>query len=244
MPDLCPTPAKARYATREAAITAALRQRLARDKLLHPYQCEPTCSWWHLTSSAPVALTPDDVAAVANLDPTEFRQLVIHEAQGRAPRVHALALRDRSLLHHWILEIKAVQRELQRQMERRARFQDERSQQWRAETTTLQGALGARRQEAAALIARPGPVSPEVSQRRSQGELREQAGDIAIKRLTDAHRAEFTRYLVEEFARVGAEVPKRIRRYQEEFGIPDPQQHTDETGTNVESAETGAIWKD
>lgn len=47
----CPTPSKWRYATREAAVKAANRQRLSVGKQLNPHDCR--CGWFHLTSLAP-----------------------------------------------------------------------------------------------------------------------------------------------------------------------------------------------
>lgn len=47
----CPTPSKHRYATREAAVKAAKRQRLSVGKQLNPHECR--CGWVHLTSLAP-----------------------------------------------------------------------------------------------------------------------------------------------------------------------------------------------
>jgi hypothetical protein len=44
-------------------------------------------------------------------------------------------------------------------------------------------------------------------------ELRRQAGERAIKRLIDAHGTEFSRYLAEECAVLGAPLPNRVRKY-------------------------------
>ncbi|WP_399559389.1 hypothetical protein [Streptomyces chartreusis] len=44
-------------------------------------------------------------------------------------------------------------------------------------------------------------------------ELRRQAGENAIKRLIDAHGIEFTRYLAEECAALGAPLPNRVRKH-------------------------------
>lgn len=44
-------------------------------------------------------------------------------------------------------------------------------------------------------------------------ELRRQAGEAAIKRLIDAHGLEFTQYLAEECAVLGAPIPNRVRRH-------------------------------
>jgi hypothetical protein len=51
--------------------------------------------------------------------------------------------------------------------------------------------------------------------RLKQKELRRQAGEIAIKRLIDAHGTEFSRYLAEECLRIGAELPDRVNKYLE-----------------------------
>lgn len=44
-------------------------------------------------------------------------------------------------------------------------------------------------------------------------ELRRQAGERAVKRLIDAHGHEFSQYLAEECAVLGATLPNRIRKY-------------------------------
>lgn len=48
----CPTPAKHRYATREAALIVAARLERVRGRGLNPYTC-PGCHWIHLTHLAP-----------------------------------------------------------------------------------------------------------------------------------------------------------------------------------------------
>jgi hypothetical protein len=49
--------------------------------------------------------------------------------------------------------------------------------------------------------------------RHADKELRRQAGERAIKRLIDAHGTEFSQYLAEECAVLGAPVPNRVRKY-------------------------------
>ncbi|MGW2740544.1 hypothetical protein ACWC4D_40925 [Streptomyces sp. NPDC001288] len=44
-------------------------------------------------------------------------------------------------------------------------------------------------------------------------DLRRQAGEAAIRRLIDAHGTEFSEYLAEECAALGAPVPNRVRKY-------------------------------
>lgn len=49
--------------------------------------------------------------------------------------------------------------------------------------------------------------------RHATKELRRQAGEKAIKRLIDAHGLEFSTYLAEECAVLGAPIPNRVRKY-------------------------------
>jgi hypothetical protein len=49
--------------------------------------------------------------------------------------------------------------------------------------------------------------------RHADKELRRQAGERAIKRLIDAHGLEFSEYLAEECAVLGAPLPNRVRKY-------------------------------
>jgi hypothetical protein len=49
--------------------------------------------------------------------------------------------------------------------------------------------------------------------RHADKELRRQAGEAAIKRLIDAHGLEFSEYLAEECAVLGAPIPNRVRKY-------------------------------
>lgn len=51
-------------------------------------------------------------------------------------------------------------------------------------------------------------------------DLRRQAGERAVKRLIDAHGIEFTRYLAEECAALGAELPSRVRKYLPATDLP------------------------
>lgn len=49
--------------------------------------------------------------------------------------------------------------------------------------------------------------------RHADKELRRQAGERAIRRLIDAHGSEFSEYLAEECAVLGAPIPNRVRKY-------------------------------
>lgn len=212
---VCPNPTKSRYATKEAAEAAARRNQIGVGKLLYAYECDPACGWWHLTSSARTVATPTDIAEIHTMSEEQFQRLVLLDAQYRAPRVRALALRDPSTAHRWIAAIKAIQRDCNVQVLSKAGLADEETKQWRAGITALQQVLGDRRREAAAIIA-VNPHSRALPSRSAgQKELRAAAGELAIRRLVSAHRDEFTRLLLEECARMGAEPPANAVAWQE-----------------------------
>lgn len=56
--------------------------------------------------------------------------------------------------------------------------------------------------------------------RHADKELRRQAGEKAIKRLIDAHGLEFSTYLAEECAVLGAPIPNRLRKYLTDTDLP------------------------
>lgn len=206
----CPTPAKARYATREAAVSAALRQRLALDKLLTPYECETACGWWHLTSKARTAPAAADIAAVHALDDDAFRQLVIRDAEYRAPRAHSDALRDPSLLHRWINTLRLLKRDLNRQHNAPGISRAE-----GAAVAELLAKVTDRHTHAAELVAKNGACVAVPARNADTAKLRAAAGDLAVDRLIAAHRSEFTDLLIEEYERLGLDIPERIRRHQQ-----------------------------
>lgn len=220
----CPTPAKSKYATQEAAQSAAHRVQIPVGQVLTPYSCR--CGWVHLTSR-PQRPQPtiDDIAQVHALDDDQFRVLVIDDARYRAAWIRSRALRDRSLVHRWIAVLKAKQKDLNLQLaDRDAGY----SEEWRQMATELRDNIAERRREAAALIASYGSAA-RVSTGGSVAERRSAAGEAAMQRLIDAHQAEYTELLVEEFQRVGLDVPNRVIRWQQ-------QHHADADARRKQSA--------
>lgn len=217
----CPNPTKSRFATREAAEAAALRRQVGVGKILYPYPCDPACGWWHLTSKPAIAATATDIAAVHELAPEQFRQLVILDAQYQAPRSRALALREPSLVHQWATALKVIKRDLTQEMGDHQGHDDD-AKEWRRSASQLQHDLGVRHREAVEII-RSLRHAPGTSANHSEAPLRAVAGDAAIQRLIAAHHAEFTAYLAEEYTAIGATIPARIQRHMVEHGIAVPE---------------------
>ena len=216
--DTCPTPTKSRFATREAAESSARRAQIGVGTLLQPYLCEVACGWWHLTSHArpqqpDLEPTAADIEAVHTLGDDDFRELVANDARGGASRLRSRILRDPSLAHRWIATIKVLQADLAVQFAQRAGRTDDPTRQWRVKATAFQAALTQRRAEAGVIAGSLRRITP--SRNADQREQRAAAGENAIQRLIDAHQREFTQLLVEEYERLGIELPGRIRRWQE-----------------------------
>lgn len=255
----CPTDQKKRYATREAAHTAARRSQIAVGALLHPYTC--VCTWWHLskqpsdTVPLDVVADPDDIYRLQIQSDTTFRETVSNEARGRLPMHDRIALRHSSNLLRWNRALKELRADINTQLTERATDTSLEAHDWRKRTEGYRNSLILRIQECRDLRARQlektqqqrATVSADQqaslhdiqhaaaisnqSRREARNEqtdrqldsygipahinkeLRRQAGESAIKRLIDAHGIEFTRYLAEECAALGAELPNRVRKY-------------------------------
>lgn len=212
----CPTPLKARFATAEAAESAARRAALGVGTHLSPYRCQDACGWFHLTSKPrkpEPEVTLADIAALHQLDDDAFRELVGNDARGGASRLRAKALRDPSLAARWIRTVKVIQRDLSAQFRLRQGDYDQDTRVWRAGAEAFRVALSQRRAEAAE-ISRANPVGVDTGgRRRTEAEDRDMAGELAVNRLIKAHQAEWTELLAEEYARLGVALPARIQRY-------------------------------
>jgi hypothetical protein len=215
MTTACPTPAKTRFATDEAAKHAAARY----VKTLRTYQCD--CSWWHLTSKtqAPKPIADTTVTQhVTALDDTDFELLVGAELRGHATPQQAAALRDPINHDRWIRALIATNEDIQQQLAARKNDRSTEATQWRRRTLTIQRSLRERRaeaknlrQQAHAAAGRERALS--ATEGMTVGQKRSIAGERAIQRLIDAHQAEFGQYLIEEFTKDGLQVPTRIARH-------------------------------
>lgn len=238
----CPTPAKSRYATNQAADSAASRVQIPIGQHLRPYECP--CGWWHLTSQ-PGPATPNDatIQTVAELDTPAFEDLVRRDLRGHATPHEAGALRHPAIATRWEAALLLLRVDLEGQFARRKEDRSLEARDWRRRATIVRATLAIRRKEARGARHRAGhgqhslptaeqqaaarlnadrraarnrhldDIVGDTRTRAEEKELRRVAGEAAIKRLIDAHGTEFTQYLTEECERVGAELPNRVRKH-------------------------------
>lgn len=133
---ICPTTQKKRYATREAAESAARGAELATGPL-YPYVCP--CTWWHLSKNpdnelpANITADPADVKRLTVMNVTNFRALVANEASGRANHNDRLALRhpDPTHLNRWRDALKELLTDVKLQISSRAHDHSPETIEWR-----------------------------------------------------------------------------------------------------------------
>lgn len=214
----CPTPDKGRCATQEAAQDAAQRMRLRVGRLLIPYPC--VCGWWHLAATPAQALPADatadpaDVERLQTLGDAEFRALTTADAQGQAETPDRLALRHPSNLPRWERMLSELREDIDEQLAHRAQESTPGIGDWRRRARRYGQALTERAHECQTLLAQSPPTTaPITPQRPTQKELRRLAGEKAIDRLIADHGPEFARYLAQEYALLGVDLPQRVAKY-------------------------------
>lgn len=234
---VCPTPEKKRYATEEGAARAGRRSQIGVGQILYPYAC--ACGWWHCTKQAPPAPltgTPDvvDVQRLASIPDITFRGIVVDDATGKAAVADRLALRHPSNLKRWQRMIGELMQDVQQQRREKKTDKSLAAYDWWKRSVGYEAALQAAANECRQLRAEahvqklqqpsePQPALMRLGEREGpvdQKELRRIAGEAAIDRLIAAHGAEFSQYLAEECASVGAELPNRVRKYLPSDGAP------------------------
>jgi hypothetical protein len=118
MAERCPTPAKRRFATAEAAVSYARSRELGVGTLLTPYACP--CTWVHLTSQPQVPDRAEPDAAVLNAlrhcDHDAFVDAVEADCAGRADMPVRVALRASRIRGRWITTLRAILARLDRQL--------------------------------------------------------------------------------------------------------------------------------
>lgn len=231
MSTACPTPGKSRYATRQAAESAATRAQVGVGQILNPYPCLPGCQWWHLTKKPTdlipddMATTPEDVARIAAMDPAAFQALVNDEVIGTAAMTDRLALREPANLKRWRAALNVLLSDINQQLASSAHPLSD----WRRRAEGYRALIATRIEECRELrveehLQRTADEQRGAADRKAEralnreprGEasrLRAEAGEAAIKRLIEAHQDEFSQYLAQECERIGAHLPKRIQRY-------------------------------
>lgn len=241
----CPTPDKSRYATNQAADNAASRVQIPIGQHLRPYEC-PCGWWHLTSQPGPATPNDDTVQTVAGLDTPAFEDLVRRDLRGHATPHEAGALRHPAIAARWEAVLLLLRVDLEGQFARRKEDRSNEARDWRRRATIVRATLAIRRKEARGARHRAGhgqhslPTAEQeanaqlnadrraardrhlddivgaVRTRAEEKELLRIAGEHAIKRLIDAHGAEFTSYLAEECQRIGVEPPKRVRKHLEQ----------------------------
>ncbi|MFI0929668.1 hypothetical protein ACH4TP_37955 [Streptomyces sp. NPDC021012] len=218
----CPTPDKHRYATREGALAGARRSRIGVSHPLYPYACP--CTWWHLTKHQPSEL-PDSAATdplrvqyLQAVPDITFRTTVVQDATGKATAADRLALRHPANLKRWHKILGQLIADAEQQLAERSDDTSLATHDWRRRHLGYRTSLHTRRDECQQLRAEA-HIDPTARAAREAAyldkanakELRRLAGDAAIKRLQADHPDTWARYLTEECARIGADLPARYR---------------------------------
>lgn len=230
----CPTPTKSRYATSEAAGSAARRVALRVEAPLHPYEC--ACTWWHLTKDTPeppidlASASRHDIELLNAMPDIDFREIVVRDVDGQGDPSQRAALRHYRNQVRWKKQLGQLIGDVEAQLEARRTDTTLAGHDWAKRATNYRYALIVRLNECKRLRAEDHArttVNQEHRRRDAEAaaaagatvkELRAAAGELAIQRLIQAHNPEFNDYLVEEYAALGISVPARIERYRREQG--------------------------
>jgi hypothetical protein len=148
MAERCPTPAKRRFATVEAAHAYALARELGIGDLLTPYACP--CGWTHLTSQpqVPEHAEPDPavLTALRYASHEQFVDAVEADCAGRADMPTRIALRAPRIRGRWITTLRAILARLDRELATRPAGAD-----WRRRAEAFRHNVQQRLAEAEAL---------------------------------------------------------------------------------------------
>ena len=225
----CPTPKKARYATRGAADGAATRVGFTYSVTLRVYEC--VCTWFHLTSQpAPVVAVADTarIQYISALPDLHFREIVALDAQSKAVPVDSAALRARINLKRWNDFLGQLIKDIESQMGERRHEKSLEAYDWRKRALGYRTTLISRRTECQKLRADAHEQTMRNNDSRlldaqraaaagaTVQELRAAAGEVAVDRLIDAHGVEFSGYLAEAYQALGISLPDRVQKHLEE----------------------------
>lgn len=148
----------------------------------------------------------DVVDWLAAMPQDTFEKHVQQDVTGRLDQVAAEALRNRVNLYRWRDALQVMVKDLQDQLadpERKApEFAD-----WRRRALKFQTGVLQRQAEAQELVRRAQRKYSTAESKAASLAARKDAGERAIKRLIEAHRAEFVGYIAQEYAADGIPMP-------------------------------------
>lgn len=225
----CPNPTKSRYATRAAAESACKRVALRVEDPLSPYEC--VCTWWHLTKRQPEQLpravdAPGPVVERLMVIPDiDFREIVVADVRSAGDPEERAALRHRRILKRWRQHLGQLMTDVEQQLKERRADKSLEGHDWRKKATGHRDSLALRVTECQRLRAeahedtmrrddsRQRDAETAAAMGATRKELQRHAGEIAVHRLITEHRAEFERYIVEEYRALGLEIPDRCAKW-------------------------------
>ena len=224
----CPKPGKSRYATREAATSAARRVTLKADLTLTPYEC--ACTWWHLTKGSPQqpvdpsGATPQQAMRLELLPDVDLREIAAQDARAEGDPIDRASLRHDGNLKRWHKALTELIADANKQLTARAHDTSLAAHDWRRRTTGYRDNLVIRLNECDRLradahmrahqarIGRQQDLETARARSTTVSELRRLAGEVAIDRLIAAHSTEFATYLADAYSDAGITLPQRIAR--------------------------------
>lgn len=154
----------------------------------------------------------DVVDWLAAMPQDRFDWHVRQDANNKLDPVAAQALRYRTTLERWHGSLQVTLVDLGAQLADPTRKTAE-HQDWRRRALHFQTRVLRRRAEAQELLRRAHLSANGVKSGSAAAVERRDAGERAVLRLKQAHYAEFTRYLAEEYAADGITMPDRIYRH-------------------------------
>jgi hypothetical protein len=161
-----------------------------------------------------VKASEDDVDHLLDLDAHDFRRVVSDDAKGELQQTLAAALRHDDVLDRWDEALTGLLVDVNAQLA--AKKGDKAARGWRGAAMRYQSGLAERRKECKHLTAdrnyeertRKRHDGPS---RRERKEMSRPAGERAVERLIQAHKAEFHALLIEEHERDGLPVKPQWR---------------------------------
>lgn len=148
----------------------------------------------------------DVVDWLAAMQQESFEEHVRQDIAGRLDHVAAEALRNRTNLYRWHDALLALVKGLQDQLADPERKGPEFAE-WRRRALGFQARVLQRHNEARELIRRARHKYSTAESKAASLAARKEAGERAIKRLIEAHRAEFVGYIAQEYAADGIHMP-------------------------------------
>lgn len=205
----CSTPRKIRFATQEAADAAVRRASFEMNKTLYTYDTCP-CGWIHLTSKKSRVSEVPSITGLVAVGDEMFEKVVRDDVRKIAHPDDSAALRHPENLERWRRTLRHFQVELEKQLANKAGDRSQDAAEWRKRIQIVRLSTVDILDECRTLIDQQ--RRDNSAKNRPRREQRGEVGEIAVKRLIEAHQEEFDQYLIEEFEKAGVDLPKGLQQ--------------------------------